>query len=77
MTDAPVLARDLKLEPRAARQLHFRLESQQAIGLKRFDPPEIHRISDAKIDRVATAPPQPDPPTSKSSRPRIRHSQFP
>ncbi len=71
-----VLAGDLELEPCAARQL-ISPGVAASDRLERFDPPEVYGISHAKIDRVASARRNPTPPTSKSSRPRICHSQFP
>ena len=50
---------DLEFQPGTAGQLHFGLEPKQVIGLECLHAPEIHRISDAKINRVATAAPQP------------------
>ena len=64
-----------ELEPCAPGKLHLRPQADQAVGLKRFHPPEIHRVAHAKV--IGMAPPlrRPAPPRSLSSIPRSLQDQ--
>ena len=51
---------DLELEPRAARQLHFRREPQSSARFVRLDSPEVERVADGRRVRVAPSATHPD-----------------
>ena len=51
---------DLELQPQPARYLHLGREAQEAVPLDPLDPPEVDRVADAQVDRIAPATTQPD-----------------
>ncbi len=61
-----------ELKPRAARQLHFRPQTNQPVRLQGFHPPEIQRVADTHASGCRRPLRSPAPPNRRSIIPRIR-----
>ena len=71
----PGRGRDVELQPRQARHLHLGAQPQQAARDDLLDPPEVARLPDEQLLRVAPAPAQPRTADSRSNAPRTSQAQ--